>query len=187
MFDLLLLMGSVVAGQFMALVFLLASGGKLLAGSSARHSVEAYNLLPPALAQFVGSVLPWVELAIAASLLTGIMGSWAVAAALALLLVFFPGASKRLATRAGGPLRLLRQFVLAPGAMDQRAGQPRFGRWLLPGDSGVSRSPQLPTTWKDRLRAASPVGGGGSPAASYHHCPFDRIHGLQADSDKLES
>jgi len=51
-------------------------------------SVEAYNLLPRRLAQMFGSVLPWLELAIATSLLSGILVGGGTALSFTLLLVF---------------------------------------------------------------------------------------------------
>src|SRR5439155_16341297 len=66
----------------------LAGVGKLFDRSARTQHIEAYGLLPPGVARVLGAVLPFVELAIAASLLTGFGGCFGATLALALLLLF---------------------------------------------------------------------------------------------------
>ena len=78
----------VMAAQVVALVFLLAGVAKLLSKRPVSQSVEAYGVLSRPVARLIGILLPWIELAIAAALLTGIMGGLAWVLALTLLLIF---------------------------------------------------------------------------------------------------
>jgi hypothetical protein len=89
MFDPVFCIIALVAAQFVALVFFFAGVGKLLSGTSAtKQAVEAYRLLPSPVARFLGFALPWVELLIAASLLSGILAGLAAMVGLALLALF---------------------------------------------------------------------------------------------------
>ncbi len=75
------------ARQIVALLFLFASVGKLSKPSIVRRSVEAYGL-PRFVANPLGFILPWVELVLATSLLTGFFATYTVMIAVTLLLVF---------------------------------------------------------------------------------------------------
>ncbi len=88
MFDLALLMLGFIAAQVVGLIFLVAGLRKLLSPSSSVQSVEAYGLLPRRVARIFGIVLPWLELTIAALLLSGFVGGPTATIALALLLIF---------------------------------------------------------------------------------------------------
>jgi len=79
---------AVLTQQLLALFFLLAAIGKLLNRSAAITSIEAYRLVPKAIARLSGISLPWVELAIATFLFAGFMPHMAAALALVLLLAF---------------------------------------------------------------------------------------------------
>jgi len=79
---------AVIAGQIVALVFLLAGLAKLFAPQVTGKAIEAYGVLPRSLSPLLGAFLPWIELAIAFSLLTGLFGTAAAVGALTLLVGF---------------------------------------------------------------------------------------------------
>jgi hypothetical protein len=88
MFVLVSLLSAIAAAQLVGIVLLLAGASKLINRTDAVRAVEAYGILPRALAQFVGRALPPFELLIAACLLSGFLVGLAMPAALLLLLLF---------------------------------------------------------------------------------------------------
>ncbi|MBI3468104.1 MAG: hypothetical protein HY000_34290 [Planctomycetes bacterium] len=82
------LFASFLVEQLVGSVFLLASLSKLLDQSDAVESVERYGLLPTRFAHLLGRFLPWLELAIAFSLLTGVSGRCGAITAIAMLVAF---------------------------------------------------------------------------------------------------
>ncbi len=88
MIDFLVWLLAVTVAEIVALVFLLAGIGKLFDRSATTQHIERYGLLPLAVARLTAAVLPVVELAIAASLLTGFGGRLGATLALALLMLF---------------------------------------------------------------------------------------------------
>ena len=88
MFAFLSILSAIVAAQLVGIVLLLAGASKLINRTDAARAVEAYGILPRALAQFLGRALPPFELLIAACLLSGLLVGLAMPAALLLLLLF---------------------------------------------------------------------------------------------------
>jgi len=85
-----------IARVSLAGVFTVAGVGKLLDLPGSRRTMAAFGL-PPKLAARAGTVLPFVELAVAAALILEPTARWGGVAALGLLLVFVGGITNSLA------------------------------------------------------------------------------------------
>lgn len=75
----------------LAVVFGIAGGSKVGDVEAAKLTVRAYQLLPENLADVVGVVLPYLEIALAVLLLVGFGTRWAAAVVALLLVVFIVG------------------------------------------------------------------------------------------------
>jgi uncharacterized membrane protein YphA (DoxX/SURF4 family) len=82
-----------VARLIVAGTLLVAGGIKAVDTSASVRAVTAYELLPLGLAEVVGYVLPWAEIALGLLLLVGIMTRFAAGASLVLFAAFVVGIS----------------------------------------------------------------------------------------------
>lgn len=80
-----------VARLGLAVVFGIAGIGKAVDPQATRLSVRAYQLVPDPVADLIGTVLPYAEIALALLLLVGLLTRWAAAATGVLLLSFVAG------------------------------------------------------------------------------------------------
>lgn len=77
-----------VAAQWVGLTFAFASAGKFLDRTAAVTAVERFQLPPTSVARIVGTLLPWIELLLALSLIVGVAARAGAGVAIALLLLF---------------------------------------------------------------------------------------------------
>lgn len=82
---------------FLAIVFLVAGGSKVVQPWVFVHTVEGYNMLPNAIARPFGLALPWIEVLIGVYLLIGLFTRAAAAAAAVLLATFLVALSVQIA------------------------------------------------------------------------------------------
>lgn len=78
----------VAFSQFLGLVFLLAGFVKILRPRDTLASIDAYNLLPPWGSKLAARGLPWIEFAVAGSLVCSLFVQLGIALGLVLLVVF---------------------------------------------------------------------------------------------------
>ena len=76
------------AAQTVGVVLFLAGSVKVFDRGGTLDAVRAYQIVPVRVARVVAVVLPWLELAAAGSLMTGVMLTWGASLAVALLILF---------------------------------------------------------------------------------------------------
>lgn len=82
---------SLVLRVILAGVFLFAGAPKLGQLRMSQLAVHAYQIFPPGIADFVGAVLPIVEVALGVLLLLGLFVRWTAIVSIVLLAVFIAG------------------------------------------------------------------------------------------------